>query len=334
MKQITHGNLFSGIGGWELAAERCGWENMFQVEIDKFCQKVLAKNFPKTKRYEDIKEFDGTKYRGAVDVLSASPPCQPSSVAGKRKGKSDDRWLWQETLRICGEIKPSFIIFENPPGILTLEIGKPFQEILLALESKGYSIEIFNLPAASQEAWHRRERIWILAYSGCRDTWQSSNTKKVALEQNSTENRSNKTCGSSSNGRKRIYTYSNSLRSYREEINTNKGGCESQYKSNESYKDVPGTDNSRFQKCGKQRQLSKESTQNSGWEIESCMGRMVSGLPPELDGYWDREPENVPRVATGVKDRVSRLKGLGNAVVPQIPYIFFQIIDRIIKQTQ
>ncbi|MCH7902899.1 DNA (cytosine-5-)-methyltransferase [archaeon] len=208
MKKITHGNLFSGIGGMELAAEWCGWQNVFQVEIDKFCQKVLAKNFPKTKRYGDIKEFDGTKYRGTIDVLSASPPCQPASVAGKRKGKSDDRWLWPEALRICKEIKPSFIIFENPPGILTLENGKSFNEILLALESQGYKIEIFNIPVASKKAWHRRERIWILAYSGCRDTWQSGNAKEVSSERHGTENSSGKACRSGSNDRKRAVTNS------------------------------------------------------------------------------------------------------------------------------
>lgn len=322
---ITHGSLFSGIGGFDLSASWLNWDNVFQVEIDKFCRKVLAKNFPNTKRYEDIKEFDGTKYRGTIDVLSGGPPCQPSSVAGKRKGKSDDRWLWEEAIRICGEIKPSFIIFENPPGILTLENGNPFKEILLALESQGYKVEIFNLPAASQGAWHRRERIWILADSGCRDTWQPGNTKKVALERYGTKNSSDKACGSSSND----VPYSKGSKC-KSSGNPWPGGdgltnlC----------KDVSNTNNSRFQKYRKEQKSSKEFTQNSGWEIKSNMGRMDSRLPPELDGYWDREPENVPRVATGVKNRTNRLKGLGNAVVPQIPYIFFQIIDRIIKQTQ
>jgi len=162
---MRHGSLFSGIGGFDLAAQWMGWENVFQVEIDKFCTKVLEKNFPNVKRYGDIKEFDGTQYRGTVDILSAGTPCQPASIAGKRKGEKDNRWLWNETLRVFGEIKPSNGLFENPPGLLTLDNGKPFERICCEMENKGYHIQTVIIPACCVGAWHRRERIWIYAHS-------------------------------------------------------------------------------------------------------------------------------------------------------------------------
>ena len=157
---LNHGSLFSGIGGFDLAAQWCGWNNIFQVEIDKFCQKVLHKNFPNTKKYEDIKKFKGTKYRGRIDVISGGFPCQPFSVAGKRKGKEDDRYLWDEMLRVISEIKPSFVVGENVTGILSMGFG----QMLTELESVGYRTETFIIPACAVNAPHKRERAWIVAY--------------------------------------------------------------------------------------------------------------------------------------------------------------------------
>jgi DNA (cytosine-5)-methyltransferase 1 len=166
---MKHGSLFSGIGGFDLAAEWIGWTNVFQVEIDKYCQRVLAKNFPNVERYGDIREFDGTQYRGAVDVLSGGFPCQPFSVAGKRKGKNDDRFLWPEMLRVIREIRPSFIVGENVTGI----IGMGLRRVLSELEDEGYwnfvdrtgrkRIAPVVIPACAVKARHRRDRIWIVA---------------------------------------------------------------------------------------------------------------------------------------------------------------------------
>lgn len=157
---MRHGSLFSGIGGFDLAAEWMGWENVFQVEKDSFCQKVLEKNFPQTKRYGDIKEFDGTKYRGAVDIISGGFPCQPFSEAGKRKGKEDDRFLWPEMLRVIREIRPAFVVCENVNGIISLGLG----DVLTSLEDTGYITETFVIPACGVGAQHRRDRVWIIAY--------------------------------------------------------------------------------------------------------------------------------------------------------------------------
>ncbi len=160
---MRHASLFSGIGGFDLAAEWMGWENVFQVEKDEFCQKVLEKNFPQTKRYGDIKEFDGTKYHGTIDILTGGFPCQPYSGAGKRKGDKDDRHLWPEMLRIIREVYPSYIVGENVSGLINWEQGIVFDQVLSDLEDSGYETQSFILPALSVDANHRRDRIWIIA---------------------------------------------------------------------------------------------------------------------------------------------------------------------------
>lgn len=169
-------DVFSGIGGFSIAGEWIGWETLIFCEQNKFCQKVLNKHWPdikihnnvKTLTLEIVKQEMITKY-GYYDpnelILTAGVPCQPASVAGKRRGKDDDRWLWPEAIRLVGEIQPAIAFFENPLGILSLDNGKPFEEILSALEDKGYIIESHIVPACGVGAWHRRNRVWILAYS-------------------------------------------------------------------------------------------------------------------------------------------------------------------------
>lgn len=162
---MKHASLFSGIGGFDLAAQWMGWENVFQVEIDDFCQKVLAKNFPNVTRYGDIKQFDGTKYTGAIDILTGGFPCQPYSTAGQRKGKEDSRHLWPEMLRIIGEIQPSFIVGENVNGLVNWSRGLVFEEVQADLENKGYQVQSYLLPACAKDAPHRRDRVWVIAYT-------------------------------------------------------------------------------------------------------------------------------------------------------------------------
>ena len=166
---MRHGSLFTGIGGFDLAASWMGWENVFQVEKDEWCQRVLAKNFPNTKRYGDIDGFNGEEYRGAIDVLSGGPPCQPASGAGKRKGEKDDRWKWPEAIRVFGEIRPGIGVFENPDDLLSLDNGRAFERICRSLEDFGYNIETYGIPASCLGAWHDRDRIWIIAYSDVHD---------------------------------------------------------------------------------------------------------------------------------------------------------------------
>ena len=158
---MTHGSLFSGIGGFDLAAEWCGWVNTFQVEIDPFCQRVLQKNFPNASRFTDIREFDGTQFRGTIDVLSGGFPCQPYSVAGQRRGASDDRALWPEMLRVVGEIQPTWVVGENVAGIRSMGL----ENMLSELETVGYQAATLVIPACAVGAVHRRDRVWILAHA-------------------------------------------------------------------------------------------------------------------------------------------------------------------------
>lgn len=158
---MVHASLFTGIGGFDLAAEWMGWTNSFQCEIDPFCQKVLAKNFPDADRHTDIKQFDARRYRGTVDVLSGGFPCQPASYAGKRKGQADDRWLWPDTMRVIDEVQPPWFVGENVAGLITLGLDT----VLFDLEAAGYDVETFLLPACGVGAPHQRERLWIVAHS-------------------------------------------------------------------------------------------------------------------------------------------------------------------------
>lgn len=152
---MTHASLFSGIGGFDYAATKVGWENVFQVEKDKWCQRLLAKRFPNADLYSDIKDFNGGKYRGKVDVISGGFPCQPFSVAGKQQGTEDDRYLWPEMLRVIQEVRPTWVVGENVTGIITMALDK----VLSDLEAIGYSCQTFVIPACSVDAIHRRNRV-------------------------------------------------------------------------------------------------------------------------------------------------------------------------------
>lgn len=160
---MTHASLFSGIGGFELAAQWMGWTNLFSCEWEEFPRKVLKYHFPKTKQYGDIKELDATGYAGRVDILTGGFPCQPYSLAGKRKGNEDDRHLWPEMLRVVRECAPRYVVGENVRGLVGWNGGMVFEEVCSDLETEGYSVQPFVLPACAVNAPHRRDRVWFVA---------------------------------------------------------------------------------------------------------------------------------------------------------------------------
>jgi len=162
---MRHGSLFSGIGGFDLAAEWMGWENIFHCEIKPFGQKILKYYWPNAIGYADITKTDFTIHRGTIDVLTGGFPCQPYSVAGKRKGKEDDRHLWPEMLRAIREIAPCYVVGENVGGLVSWNGGMVFDEVQTDLEAQGYEITPVILPACAIGAWHRRDRIWFIAHS-------------------------------------------------------------------------------------------------------------------------------------------------------------------------
>ena len=162
---MNHGSLFSGIGGFDLAAEWMGWDNAFHCEWEDFPRKVLSYHFPNAKSYGDIKETDFNVWRGQIDIFSGGFPCQPFSTAGKRKGTEDDRYLWGEMLRAIQEISPRWIVGENVRGLVNWNGGMVFDTVCTDLEAEGYKVFPILLPAAAVNAPHRRDRIWFVAFN-------------------------------------------------------------------------------------------------------------------------------------------------------------------------
>jgi DNA (cytosine-5)-methyltransferase 1 len=160
---VKHGSLFSGIGGFDLAAEWMGWENLFNCEWEEFPRKVLKHHFPNAKQYGDIKEFNAATYAGRIDILTGGFPCQPYSIAGERKGREDERHLWPEMLRVVRECSPRYIVGENVRGLVNWSGGLVFEEVCADLEACGYSVQPFILPACAVNAPHRRDRVWFVA---------------------------------------------------------------------------------------------------------------------------------------------------------------------------
>ena len=161
--------MFSGIGGFDLAAEWMGWENVFHCEWMEFPRKVLDYHFPDADSHIDICKTDFTKYANTIDILTGGFPCQPFSVAGKRQGSDDERYLWGEMLRAIQEIKPKFVIAENVFGITNIDGGLVFESVCLDLETEGYEVQSFIIPAAAKNAPHRRDRCWFIAYGNQRN---------------------------------------------------------------------------------------------------------------------------------------------------------------------
>jgi DNA (cytosine-5)-methyltransferase 1 len=180
---MRHGSLFSGIGGFDLAAEWMGWENVFHCECNPFGQKILHHYWPDAEQFNDITKTDFKKYYGTVDIISGGFPCQPYSSAGKRKGKEDERHLWPEMLRAIREIQPRWVVGENVLGLVNWSGGLVFHEVQADLEAEGYEVQPFLLPAAAVGAPHRRDRIWFVAYAnGARKKHDRTGNNRKAKE--------------------------------------------------------------------------------------------------------------------------------------------------------
>ena len=160
-------DLFSGIGGFSLGLESTGFfKTIAFVEKDKFCQKVLQKNFPNIPIEDEVRNVKGERFK--ADVITGGFPCQPFSVAGKRRGTEDDRFLWDETLRVITETKPKWFVGENVEGIVNIQEGKVLQQIQKDLEAESFQVQCLIIPASGVGAWHQRKRVWIIANSDTR----------------------------------------------------------------------------------------------------------------------------------------------------------------------
>src|SRR5690348_4981426 len=292
---MTHGSLFSGIGGFDLAAEWMGWKNVFHCEINPFCQKVLKYHFPNAVSYEDIKKTDFTKWKNRIDIISGGFPCQPYSVAGKRKGKDDDRHLWPEMLRAIREIQPSWVVGENVYGLVNWSEGLVFHEVQTDLETEGYEVFPYVLPACSANAPHRRDRVWFIAYS-------DSNTKMV---QGRNGNCNNKKWNST----KKIQEWQNEFIGIKQSIRENATYTEKQSSRGELQQRQGKGKFGRF--ISENRCIGFD---NFPTQSPICGGD--DGFPAELDGI------------TFPKWRAESIKAYGNAIVPQVVYQIFKAIEQ------
>ena len=157
-------DLFSGIGGFSLGAEYNNIETIGFVEKDAFCQKVLRKHWPNTPIIGNIRDVTKDTFE-SVDIVSGGFPCQPFSVAGKRRGTDDDRYLWDETIRVVSLYKPRWFVGENVEGIVNIQNGMVLRQVQDDLEKEGFEVQCGIIPASGIGAWHQRKRVWILGYS-------------------------------------------------------------------------------------------------------------------------------------------------------------------------
>lgn len=414
MKRLTHLSLFSGIGGLDLAAEWAGMKTVGQCEWAEYPTKVLEKHWPDVPRWKDIQTLTGESFYErtglrTVDVISGGFPCQPFSVAGKQRGKADDRYLWPEMVRVIKELRPTWVVGENVAGIVRMVLS----DILSELEACGYRTRTFLVPACAVGARHRRYRVAIVGYAehnGLSATeiergtekageWQQEG-KKTASEFEGTgkprngrhvANTESKHAGRLSSGEEEEFArpalggkniqYTN--RTGREEqyapcVPDQQGftcwGCnegnvcntageglsdrtgiqmgrqETEQELKRSDRRISNTDRSkvvRRKQCEEAFGKNEEGWRNNGngtkehaererRAAKSELGRVADGFPCWLDRdldfiinhYWDNEPEIV-RIAAGIKDRVGRLKALGNAVVPQQFYPVFKAIEEV-----
>ena len=351
-------DLFSGIGGFSLGLERTkAFKTVAFCEIEKYCQLVLQNHWKGVKIYNDVKRITKEQLRADgitnIDVITGGFPCQPFSLAGKQKGTNDDRHLWPEMFRIIKEVKPKWVIGENVKNITNIQDGVVFETVCTDLEREGYEVQAFNIPAASVGAPHQRERIWIVAHAISDDEKQTinrGNEKKNRIqEEHWQENHSTGISSGASGVRSSSNEYvENSRRPLRQgsefgEKNENeirKENADQFERSSQTRETVMANTDSRCsqrsideiqtgrnQSITSGEDLANPSSEQSDPENYGQEQREASEQEQiELGGgssgllwpsNWEFEP-NVGRVADGIPGRAHRLKGLGNAIVPQI----------------
>ena len=251
----THIDLFSGIGGFALACRWAGIETIAFCEIEKYAQRVLRKNFPGIRIFEDVRQFPATEFCEPF-LLTGGYPCQPFSQAGKRRGAEDDRHLWPSMFGIIRTSRPTWILAENVAGHVTLGLD----QALADLESEGYAVQALIIPACAVDAPHRRDRVWIL---GNFKKWSGNERSRRC-----NENRELQIPKPRNASREIAFADSNNARRVKQ------------------------------------------------WRSESIQSELVT---VECGNRWSAEPD-VGRVAHGIPRRVDRLRGLGNAIVPQVAY--------------
>lgn len=339
MAKKKHIGLFEGIGGFSLAARWMEWETIAWCEKEPFCRQVLSYHFPNADKLGDIYDEDFKKYRGKCDILTGGFPCQPFSLAGSRAGTNDDRFLWGEMLRAIIEISPTWVVAENVRGLLSIERGTVFETVCSDLENAGYEVLTFIIPAASVNAPHKRERLWIIAHrtnSGFESVRERA--EQILKDRLTTYPNSNRP-GNGQNKQKQVEecqrTTDNCI-SCKNGITTNSEECQRDgiaFKAPEKRKEsrevgICDSGKTSTNAISKRQRREGDRVGNAGFINQTsqkndwknfptqspiCGGN--DGISSELDGI------------TFPKWRKESIKAFGNAVVPNIPFELFSIIE-------
>jgi len=335
---MRHGSLFSGIGGFDLAAEWMGWENVFHCEWNEFGQKVLHHYWPNAETFTDITKSDFTKYANKIDILTGGFPCQPYSMAGKRKGKEDERHLWPSMLRAIREIKPKYIVGENVFGLLNWNGGMVFDEVHSDLEVEGYEVQAVVIPAAAVNAPHGRDRVWFVAtntnrisdWGGTKQSsaahkqgWSGETNSGIGVTREQQFVRDIASEGDATNPECNGLQHGNETRNIRstEETPCGKGGkLTNDIATNGETSNVTNSDEWGLE-GGQKQEKNKHTVDGNTWDIFPTQSPICGGddgIPTELDGI------------TFSKWRNESIKAYGNAIVPQVAYEIFKAIQRTI----
>ena len=302
---MNHLDLFSGIGGFALALEKVGVKTVGFCEVDPYCRLLLQKHWKGVTIHHDIKRLETKDIKEPIDILTGGFPCQPYSVAGKQKGTDDNRYLWPDMFRVIKEIKPTFVVAENVRGIVNIQDGMVFETVCSDLESEGFEIQPFIIPAAGVGAPHKRERVWIVGYSKHNGSLTSKirrGNQKVDARAQERQNQAIESQRTSRSNNNEIME--NSRRTLRQGAKFDKENANESKQENAN----------KFERSSSTPEHHVANTK--GVHVQGQQDR--SGQEQSRrESWWEFEP-NVGRVANGVPGRVHRLKGLGNSIVPQI----------------
>jgi len=298
-------DLFSGIGGFSLGLERAGMETVAFCEIEDYPVSILNKHWPDIPVHRDIRKLDGRQSYNKIDLLCGGFPCQPYSIAGKQKGKEDDRHLWPEMLRIVKEVRPTWFIGENVAGFINMALD----DVLFNLEAEGYASQPFVIPACAVGGIHRRDRVWIIAYANSDINGQQYQHEKSSQSNNS----KTEVCGVSPHAKFDGFSPTPIAGSQQEIIrrSSERKNQAVEFKGVCTSSNVADPLRSRLEGFARNEQEQGERQNQAGSASPTSFSRdwQPIGFPVE---------PAIRHRDDGFSDNVARLKALGNAVVPQI----------------
>ena len=329
MSKLKILDLCSGIGGFSLGLEATGgFETIAFCEFDPFCQKVLNKHWPEVPIYNDLKEI--SKNEETIrnipehDLICGGIPCQPFSVAGKQKGKEDDRHLWPFMFKIIEQKKPTYVIVENVGGFVNVALD----DVCLDLEAEGYATQSFIIPACGVEAPHRRDRIWIIGKRDVVDSKRNEHNREIrgGFEEeggNEEQERKENSTARKSSGTSEVRLSDNRHEGSEDVADSEGFSCdEREYRNNSKEKQKKRNVRGQSGNVADSSSIGQQGQGQFGkWSGAETYGKRETSnaFSIGIDNQWRIEPR-VGRVANGIPNRVDRLKSLGNAIVPQIIY--------------